>query len=420
MAALSRNHAPSIGNRLRRSDLFRLSACARCGECLASCPVYEQTGDEKITARWKIREAQHLIWSQLGILSKIRGPKNLSDEELRAAFERLAACTGCAACAAHCPSNIATDELWIGLRAWLHDRGVGVEGPGGIALDSVQDPGKSNPFGQPRGERGEWIPKNLREPRASENLYFVGCLTSFSANRLARSVVKSLESADGFDFSMLGTEEYCCGDPLARIGYVDEARKLQEANVAEFRRRAVKRVFTGCAGCFKNLKRFCPPDIRVQHVVELYAELIREGRLALAKEMRKKVAYFDGCDLGRHAGVYEPPREVLRTIPGIEAADFPRNREEGMCCGGPLMSADPEMAKRIAQARVKEAMDLGVEVIVTSCPACMINLRSGAQEMGPNVTVQDLPLLLPSLLGRPRARPTPAVQESPDQKDQQI
>lgn len=400
---MSRPEAKSIAARLGRRDLLRLSACARCGECLASCPVYEQTADEKITARWKLREAQHLIRSQIGILAKLRGPRKLTEAELRGAYARLAACTGCAACRIHCPSDITTDELWVGLRAWLHDQGIGVEGNAKVPLDNIRNPEKINPFGQPRAERGEWIPKNLREERACENLFFVGCVTSFSANRLAKAVLKALESADGFDFTVLGAEEHCCGDPLARIGYLEEAKRLQEENLAAFRKRGVKRIFTGCAGCYKNLKHFGPPDIRVQHVVELYADLIRDGRLPIAKGMAKKVIYFDGCDLGRHSGVYEPQRDVLRAIPGIELLEFSRNQEEGMCCGGPLMSADPEMAKKIGQARVREAMEQGAEVIVTSCPACMINLRAAAQEMETEVTVQDLPLLLPSLLGRARA-----------------
>ena len=395
--------------RLRRSDLMRLSGCAHCGDCLAWCPVYEQTGDEAITARAKVHELQRIIRSQIGILARIRGPKNLTEPELREVYDRLAACTGCAACAAHCRSKIRTDDLWISLREWLHSRGMGIEGEAKIPLDNIRDENKSNPFGEPHDERGGWIPRKRLDERQCPNLYFVGCVASYSVNRVAKSVLKTLEAVEDFEFTMLGGEEHCCGDPLGRIGYVEEAERLQELNLAEFRRRGVKRVFTACAGCYKNLKHFCPPDIQVQHVVELYADLIREGRLRPAKELAKKVVYFDGCDLGRHSAVYEPPREVLRSIPGIQLMDFERNRDEGMCCGGPLMSSDPEMAKKIAQARVREAAELGADVIVTSCPACMINLRQGAQESEYDITVQDLPLLLPSLIAKAKspAKPSP-------------
>ena len=136
---MSREPAKSVSHRLSKKDLFRLSACTRCGDCLAYCPVYEQTADESITARAKIRETQRMIRTQIGLLAKIRGPKEISEKELKEVYGRLASCTGCAACATYCPSDISTDDLWIHLRFI-----PGLEYTNGVCISCAREEVKRN------------------------------------------------------------------------------------------------------------------------------------------------------------------------------------------------------------------------------------------------------------------------------------
>ena len=112
------------------------------------------------------------------------------------------------------------------------------------------------------------------------------------------------------------------------------------------------------------------------------------------KPVQKRVIYFDGCDMGRHAGIYDPPREILKAIPGLQLLEFDKTREQGQCCGGPLMSNDPTLAGRIAEHRSREAADKGADAIATACPTCLINLRGGAKAAETKLDVQDVVSLL--------------------------
>jgi glycolate oxidase len=256
-----------------------------------------------------------------------------------------------------------------------------------------------NPFAQKDDERGGWVPKGIEIGREANDLYFVGCSASFGSNRIPKSALVAIESA-GHDITLLGSGEACCGFPLFRMGDDEGGRKMMERNISAFRHVSAKRIIASCPGCYKTLKGELPEEFTVLHMEELLAELVKAGSLKFTKPLKKKAIYSDGCDLGRHSGVYDPPREILRAIPELELLEYDYNRENAACCGGPVASHNPDLAHKIAADKVREAADKGVDMIVTSCPMCFVNLKEGAKVAGIKMDVQALPMLLVKVVDR--------------------
>ena len=354
--------------------------CMKCSKCQAVCPVYKQIGRESQVARGKIRLAKALLEG---------------DVEPQETVDAIFACTLCGACTTECPSLVATSEVLADARADLVRSGVNL--PEGLQAVRKGINEEGNPFGQPRAERGSWLDADIVN-KPSETLYFAGCNVSYSSNKIAKSLFRILDKV-GFDYTAAGSEETCCGDPLWRAGDRQGFEVVREANIAKWRELGVKRVFSTCPGCVNAFRQHYPTDeFEFVHVTELLAQLVADGSLTFRKSLDKTVAYHDGCDLGRHMGIYDAPREVLKAIPGIKLIEFPRNREDAACCGGPLLASDADLSRKIAADRIKEAEGVGAELIVTSCGQCMVTLRDGARSIDSGVTVQDLPLVLQRLV----------------------
>jgi len=134
------------------------------------------------------------------------------------------------------------------------------------------------------------------------------------------------------------------------------------------------------------------PPYKIYHISEYLEKLIKEGKLKFTKEFKKKVAYHDPCHLGRHAKVYDAPRNILKAIPGLELIETKAEREDAICCGagGGFKTAFNDMAESIGAERVKQFVDAGAEVIATSCPFCQVNLNAGAKKAGLNIKTMDV------------------------------
>lgn len=363
------------------TDLEHVFNCGSCGLCVLSCPIFQETGRESDGSRGRIQLLRALIEGKLEITDNLR--------------DKIYACLGCNSCTANCPSGVNVEELINEARAALREKGV--------ELPTLQETlrgnlaGDGNPFGEKRGDRGAWLPEALRTPRESETCIHAGCAISYANTRVGKTVLRVLDKAD-IDFTLMGSEEECCGDPLERLGETALADGLHERNEERWRKYGVKRIVTPCAGCVKSIRR-SHPDYEVLHIVEWVAELIADGRLKPTKPIAKKVVYFDGCDMGRHADIYEPPRDILKAIPELELIDYDKNRQFAQCCGGPMMANNPDMSKSIAGKRVAEALAKGAETIATACPTCFISLRDGARYTNQRVEIQDVMSLLYKSLG---------------------
>jgi glycolate oxidase len=351
--------------------------CLKCGECQEVCPVYQDAGNESFLARGKIRLMRAVLDGEIPLTEGV--------------MERINRCLNCNACMANCPAGINVDHLVFSARCDMRAAGIPVpDNLDGVRKNIVEH---GNPFGLPREERGAWVKPDV-VARQSDTAYFAGCAVSYSQNRMAKAALRILDQA-GIDYTALGEGESCCGDPLLRMGLKEEAERLADANRATLHERGIKTVFTSCAGCTKNLKEALGEEFEVLHVTEYLDRLAAEGRIVFEKPFPKKVVYMDGCDLGRHAGVYDAPRALLSRLPETEVLEFAENRDHARCCGGPFIAAYPELAKKFAADRIQTAHDMGAEVLAVACPTCLLNLKEGAKILpDASVEIQEISLLL--------------------------
>ncbi len=218
-------------------------------------------------------------------------------------------------------------------------------------------------------------------------------------------MVKILRKA-GIKFGILGSEEGCCGDPARRMGNEYLYKMLAEANIETFSRYGVKKILTTCPHCFTNLKNEYPQwggNFEVIHQTELLYDLVKGRKLVPNRIDPLTVTYHDSCYLGRYNQIYEPPRRLLASIPGIELKEMERSRFRSFCCGGGggRMWMEEHIGKRINEARIEQALELDPDVVATACPYCLTMLADGLKAKGreERVRVLDIAELLEKSLG---------------------
>jgi Fe-S oxidoreductase len=252
-----------------------------------------------------------------------------------------------------------------------------------------------NPWNKSGTERGAWAEglglKKLSAAPAN-TLLFAGCSADQASGRgavvaLTQMMVKARE-----DFVILGGEEKCCGLFAHDLGYRREYERLQNDNIKMVKEAGVRKVVVACGSCLRAWREHAKqPDCKVEvvHGVEYVANLLHAGRLRFTKAVRTKVSYHDSCHLGRGCGVYDPPREILRAIPGVELVEMERTRRWAWCCGGGggVPEADPELARWTAADRMREARETGAELVLTSSALCRRSFNDLQQAALP---VQDL------------------------------
>jgi Fe-S oxidoreductase len=242
---------------------------------------------------------------------------------------------------------------------------------------------EGNPLSAQRASRADWADGLSVKPfvEGMDLLYFVGCYFSYDPRmkKVAVATVGILDKA-GIDFGILGTKESCCGESIRKAGGEQEFKALARENIKTFVDHGVKRILVSSPHCYHTLKNEYPEfmvNFEVVHISQLLAELIQEGRLELAGEYGKRVTYHDPCYLGRHNGVYDEPREVLRSVPGVELIEMGASRQDSLCCGGGggRIWMETPKEERFSDLRVREANEAGAEVLATSCPYCITNFE---------------------------------------------
>ena len=290
--------------------------------------------------------------------------------------------------------------MWLDLREDIVDRGLGPDFIGQMKDVVARE---HNVFDFPNEERAEWVefmsdaPDHRYQKEKAEVLYYVGCVSSFSpgAQGITRSLAKVLELS-GTDFTILGGEEWCCGFPLMAAGSKKEARTLIEHNKERLAALGARTVVFNCPSCYHMWKHeYGLEGVELLHHTEYLARLITQGRLNLGK-IDDTITYHDPCDLGRNSGVYEAPREVLKSIPGLTVVEMLHNREEALCCGGggDFEMLAPAMTQKIATRLVQEAIDADARRLVVACPQCKRIEMSGVEALKSNVRVTDLAELI--------------------------
>jgi heterodisulfide reductase subunit D len=210
----------------------------------------------------------------------------------------------------------------------------------------------------------------------------------------------------GRTFSLLD-DEWCCGSVALRVGDVKAARETILHDMKQVKASGAKAVFAMCAGCYRTMSKDWPAvagealPFEVLHVTQVLSDLLTKKHIPLAPRAdQKRVAFHDPCHLGRHMKIYEPPRDVIRALPGTTIVELPRNRGNAWCCGagGGVKSQYPDLAREIARNRIEEATSEKVDVLLSSCPFCVNNLRDAAQPGGATLQVMDIIDYVASLL----------------------
>ncbi len=358
---------------------YGLFACIQCGKCTGGCPVSYKTA-------LNIRDViYHLLASDNGF--ELDG------------FEELWDCTTCNTCTSRCPKEVNPMEMMIGLRSVVVEGGR-IPNTVKVALQSVFTQG--NPLTFSREDRDAWTAdlaiRRLSDDPGAEYLFFVGCTPSYDPRiqKVSRTLVRVLDKA-GVDFGILGCEESCCGSEVRRLGEAGLFEMLVEENLELWHGYGIKKVVTVSPHCYNTLKNDYPDGaLELMHYTELMAGLLQDDRLTFQGEVGKTVTYHDPCYLGKHNQIFDAPRTILKSIPGLNLVEMDRSRERSLCCeggGGRMWLEGTNIEERLAHQRVQQAIDVGAEILATACPFCVLTLEDAVKIRGLEEQIQVMDIL---------------------------
>ncbi|UCF07638.1 MAG: (Fe-S)-binding protein [Thermoplasmata archaeon] len=354
-------------------------SCLQCGYCTSICPMFEQLGWESASPRGKIFYIKQL--TQRNLLDRIlRREIEVSEEFITRMFQ----CTGCGACEEVCHVNIPLHELWKRVKEWFFEEGlIQIEAHKKVH-DRIHQ--HKNPFAEPTENRGKWFPEDLTLSSTPEIVFFQGCTEAYRKQEMAETTARLLTKAD-VPFTILGADEWCCGSICINTGQIDYIKEFASHNINTIEKTGAKALVAACAGCYNTIKNEYPKIVgelpfKLYHVSEFLETLIRDGRLQFSKNLDMTVTFHDSCHLGRGAGVFDAPRNVINSIPGVTLVEMVRSRELSRCCGAGCgcVAAFRSIAVALATERVMEAQSTGAEKIITTCPFCNLNLNNVAQD----------------------------------------
>ncbi len=304
--------------------------------------------------------------------------------------EEMWLCTTCGRCPQQCPRDVNQIESGIALRRVATEYGVFPASvkPIRTAIGSLT--GEGNPIGEDRKSRADWA-KGQGVNAFSEEmeiLYFPGCYPSYDPRlkKVATATAKILKSA-GVNFGILGTKENCCGESIRKTGDEELFKRLARENIKTFVDNGVKKILVTSPHCYHTFKNEYPQfmvNFEIIHISQYLFELMNAGRLKFTGEYEKKITYHDPCYLGRHNGIYEEPREVLKKIPGLALCEMPDSRVDSLCCGGGggRVWMETQKGERFGDIRIEQAIGVGAEVLATCCPYCITMLEDSRITMG--------------------------------------
>ena len=365
--------------------------CLECGKCTSICPVAKY--DPAYSPRGIIEHALLGFADEL-VLNK-----------------ELFSCLTCYTCQQECPSDVDFPVFVRKARSIAQDKGQhGVCAHSG-QLQAVQRLMTSPVIKQ---KRLEWLSKEYRVSDKSDVLLWVGCAPyfapvfediEFNALDVTKAALKTLNSL-GIEPRLLPNEK-CCGHDALWTGDVETFKRLAEYNAAQIKEAGIKKIIFSCPEGYRTFKLDYPNYVdlgcEVQHISEFLADKIGENGVKF-KEIRKKVTYQDPCRLGRHLGVYDAPRKVLESIPGIELVEMKHSGLESICCGTSAWTNCDSYSNMLRVERLTEAVETGAELLITTCPKCQTHFRCAMTDKGseqrttPKIEVMDLASLVASAI----------------------
>lgn len=369
-------------------------ACTECGRCHVSCPA--TLSGKQLSPKYIILKMKdQMNAAGPGMLAKMAaGAEDMTSENLFEAGvfseEEIWACTTCRACEEACPVANEHVQAIVDMRRNL----VLTEGKTSPEVTKVFSnlERQSNEWGINRRDRAQWakdLPvKTMAEVEGqAEYLFFVGTAASFDQRnqKIAQAFAKVLLAA-GVDFAILGAEEESDGDSARRLGNEFLYQEFVERNIEIFKEYGVKKIITTDPHAFNTFKNEYPDfgfEAEIYHSTQFAAKLIQEGKLKPTNPVNETITYHDSCYLGRYNDVYDPPRYILESIPGVKLVEMERSRNKSMCCGaGGGGMFKEETGTRINVMRSKQAIDTGASIIGTACPYCMTMMLDGTKANG--------------------------------------
>ncbi len=360
----------------------QIHRCFKCGYCKFSnnytdfnCPSYNRFRFESYSTGGRL----WLIWAWS------KGEIEWSEHLANIVFS----CAACRNCVEQCPMRFNEDIVdWIiGARSDMVEKGL-IPASVGEFLDNIHKYG--NPWGMPRNERDIWAEGINRYTIDDDNeyLFYVGCVGSYEkqGQQMAKSVADFLRTT-GVSFGILGSDEDCDGNEVLFTGEKGLFRELADKNIEKFKELNVKKIITLSPHAYNSMKNKYGGlgEIKVYHYTQVFSEIINSNNIELS-DLNIKVTYHDPCFLGRYNSIYEPPREIIKGIPGVELIEMERTRENSFCCGGgsgnfvfDLLGRSSNSPSRI---RVREAYETGAELLIVSCPSCYCMLEEAIKTEG--------------------------------------
>jgi Fe-S oxidoreductase len=442
--------------------ILDFTTCTECGRCQSQCPAWNT--EKPLSPKLMIMGLRDAAYAKAPYLQTPEDQREGLSETLVKEGERplvgdtgddwfympengsavidpdvLWSCTSCGACVQQCPVDIEHVDHIIDMRRYQ----VLVESNFPAELNGLFKglENKGNPWNMSPTARMDWTKgldfevKVVGAPSDEGGiesldevdwLFWVGCAGAYEdrAKKTTRAVAELLDIA-GVSFGVLGNGETCTGDPARRAGNEFVFQGLAQQNAETFKEYKVKKVVSTCAHCFNTLKNEYKEfgvELEVVHHTQLLNRLVREGRLTPVADgagaHKRSITYHDPCYIGRHNGVYTPPRELLQILPGAEFVEMERNSEKSFCCGagGARMWMEETLGERINVNRTKEAVGTGADQIAVGCPFCRVMLSDGltaqqaAGEAREEVEILDVAqMLLSSIKGEMATKLAPGA-----------
>ena len=355
--------------------------CNKCGLCLATCPVCKELLLEKYSPRGKIQLARFYGQGELDLSDQYR--------------EIFARCLLCGSCSVSCPSGVDLNKVFVSMREEIV-RKRGHHPKVEPVVESLLE--NHNISDEDNSERGDWrddlkkLPDHMYEKDSAEVVYFVGCVSSFfpMVQTIPQNLVQILESAN-VDFSILGGEEWCCGFPLIGAGDTEKLRETMEHNLDRVKELGANTVIFSCPSCYRTWKEYYDTDLELFHDTQFIERMIKDGTIRFG-EVSTNVTYHDPCDLGRNGGVFDAPRGILKSIPGLTLVELENNRAQSVCCGGGgnLEMADDGLSGTVAQKKIEEIQRTGAKTVVTSCQQCVRTIKGRVRRQKVDLDVVDI------------------------------
>jgi len=384
-------------------------SCSQCGYCIDECDQFYGRGWESQSPRGK--------WFWLREYMEGR------EEWNQFMVDSIIACTTCELCNLRCSAALPIESSWMKLRGQLIQEENRMTFPPFEMMAAAVE-AEGNIWAGYRTNRTDWFPEDLWErhgpEREAKMVYFAGCTASYVENDIGMASVRLLDAA-GVDFTYLGKKENCCGTPMLVAGKWELFTETMKKNIAAVKASGSDTVVASCPACDMMWRHAYPVwaeklgieyDIQTKHYTQVVADRIQSGEFSFPDNGGQPltVTWHDSCHLGRVSGVYDPPRDVIKSIPNVNLVEMSHNRQDAHCCGSVLtLINDPPIAAEVGKVRLDEAVEAGAEKVLAICPCCEFQLRVSADKKQVPIEIVDLARFASSALGYDFPDPHPEV-----------